>query len=198
MELFAQRGYPQTSVADICARGGVAKGTFFLHFATKDAVITELVQRQTQAARDARTQVVAAGRGPIEALRATVLSLGKQAGASRQLTRAMLAGELESTEIASSVAQLFEALLREMIADARAAVGSGLLRAGVDPERLAHALLTSYLGCVMRFCIDPKARRLTELLEVLVDTNLSAALAAHPAEVPDALPSGSRRRSRRA
>jgi AcrR family transcriptional regulator len=48
-ELFGTRGV-DASVADIALRAGVAKGTFFRHFATKDdliaAVVSDGVRRQ--------------------------------------------------------------------------------------------------------------------------------------------------------
>lgn len=40
---FAERGV-EASVADITRRAGVAKGTFFRHFATKDDLITAIVE----------------------------------------------------------------------------------------------------------------------------------------------------------
>ena len=44
-ELFAERGYDATSVADICARAGVTKGAFYHHFQSKQAVFLELRDR---------------------------------------------------------------------------------------------------------------------------------------------------------
>jgi AcrR family transcriptional regulator len=44
-ELFAERGYDATSVADICARAGVTKGAFYHHFASKQSVFLELRDR---------------------------------------------------------------------------------------------------------------------------------------------------------
>jgi AcrR family transcriptional regulator len=44
-ELFAERGYDATSVADICARAGVTKGAFYHHFASKQTVFLELRDR---------------------------------------------------------------------------------------------------------------------------------------------------------
>ena len=41
--LFGERGVAQTTVADICDRAGVARQTFFNHFATKQELVTALV-----------------------------------------------------------------------------------------------------------------------------------------------------------
>src|SRR6202012_6277244 len=38
-ELFAERGYDQTTVADIAARAGLTERTFFRHFADKREVL---------------------------------------------------------------------------------------------------------------------------------------------------------------
>jgi AcrR family transcriptional regulator len=44
-ELFAERGYDATSVADICAQAGVTKGAFYHHFESKQSVFLELRDR---------------------------------------------------------------------------------------------------------------------------------------------------------
>jgi AcrR family transcriptional regulator len=43
-ELFADRGYARTRIADICAQAGVAKGLFYWYFPTKEALFAELVR----------------------------------------------------------------------------------------------------------------------------------------------------------
>lgn len=43
-EVFAEKGYPQTSVADIVQRAGRAHGSFYLHFANKEAVLQALLE----------------------------------------------------------------------------------------------------------------------------------------------------------
>src|SRR5688572_6176186 len=91
--LFEERGYVDTTIDAIAQRAGVAKGTFFVHYATKDAVVTELVGIQTRKALEARAAALATD-GPRAALRATALTLGAQAGASRGLSRAVIAATL--------------------------------------------------------------------------------------------------------
>ncbi len=174
-QLFAQNGYHATTVAEIVAAAGVAKGTFFVHFPSKDAVIAALVRIQTGAARKAREKALATG-GPVEALRAAVLALGSRAGVSRSLSRGVLAATLESQEVGGEAAGLFEELFEEMKRDARAARREGLLASGVDPETLAASLMASYLGAVLHFTSSPRAKSLDTILEPLVEANLSGAL----------------------
>lgn len=42
MQLFVKQGYPETTVADICAAADIARATFFLHFSHKSALLLEL------------------------------------------------------------------------------------------------------------------------------------------------------------
>lgn len=45
MELFCSKGYEQTMVQDICRKAGVAKGTFFYYFATKEDVLKAIFEQ---------------------------------------------------------------------------------------------------------------------------------------------------------
>jgi AcrR family transcriptional regulator len=44
-EVFAKRGYARSTIDDVVAEAGVARGTFYLYFDDKRAVFTELVDR---------------------------------------------------------------------------------------------------------------------------------------------------------
>lgn len=169
-ELFATRGYHATTVEAICKRAGVAKGTFFVHFATKDTVVVELVRRQTRAAHKARQAALADG--PLAALRAAVLALGEQAGLSREISRAVLAAALENSQVSADVDALFDEVFFDMIADARAAVAAGELHRGRDGELLARALMASYLGATLHFTSSRRAGALVDILQPLVDANI--------------------------
>ena len=43
-EVFEERGFLDARVSEICDRAGVAYGSFYTHFADKDAIFAELVQ----------------------------------------------------------------------------------------------------------------------------------------------------------
>ena len=54
MDLFAERGYAATRIADICETAGVAKGLFYWYFPTKQALFAELVRSMRQRLRRAQ------------------------------------------------------------------------------------------------------------------------------------------------
>ncbi len=175
--LFAEQGYHATTVDQVAKKAGVAKGTFFVHFPAKAAVVTELVRIQTGAAKRERERVLAAGASPVARLRATVLTLGERAGVSRTLSRAVLAAGLESPDVGGATDALFREVFELMIADAREAQAKRLFPAKPDAETLAGILMASYLGATLHFTTAADARRgagLLDTLTPLLDANLAA------------------------
>ena len=171
-ELFDQRGYHQTTVDQIAKRACVAKGTFFLHFATKDAVIVELVRLQTRGARRAHDHAL--GMNALDRLRTTVLALGEMAAMSRSLSRAVLSASIENQEIGGEADAFFQSILELMIVDARGAQEAELLNAVPDAETIAEVLMASYLGAALHFTSSPRAKPLMEILTPIVDANIAA------------------------
>lgn len=47
LRLWAERGYDQTSVAAIASEAGVAKGTFYLYFESKQALLEDVLRRNS-------------------------------------------------------------------------------------------------------------------------------------------------------
>lgn len=50
--LFAEKGYDQTPVEEICALAGIAKGTFFYHFESKQSIVRYIVALQLSEYRE--------------------------------------------------------------------------------------------------------------------------------------------------
>jgi AcrR family transcriptional regulator len=82
VELFAERGYEGTTVAQVISRAGVAKGGFYHHFPSKEALLYEvygdLITRQL-AAMD---EILAHGLPPADTLRALIADLIETTAAS--------------------------------------------------------------------------------------------------------------------
>jgi AcrR family transcriptional regulator len=75
MELYAERGFDQTTVAEIAKRAGLTERTFFRHFADK----REILFAGSAVLQDNMVKAVAgapAGASPIEAVTAAVVAAG--------------------------------------------------------------------------------------------------------------------------
>jgi AcrR family transcriptional regulator len=71
-ELFGGRSYWRTTVADICARAGIATGSFYAHFNSKAEIFAAVVRRINADLRMAiKTAIEAAGEGQRERERAS-------------------------------------------------------------------------------------------------------------------------------
>lgn len=174
--LFAERGYQSTSVDRIVEKAKVAKGTFFVHFKSKDAVVAELVKIQATTARAKRQRVLDEGGTALDAACATVMSLGKQASMSRSLSRAVLSATLVSREAYGPGSAAFEEILTDLEADAKAAKRAGLLSKAVDAQTFAQTMMTAYLGAVMHFASDERVETANEVLGRVIDAHLAATL----------------------
>jgi AcrR family transcriptional regulator len=197
VRLFAQHGYADTTVERIVREAGVAKGTFFIHFATKDAVVTELVRNQVRVARRARDRTLAAGGSAVDALRVAVMTLGEQAASDRELSRAVITANILNPVLGGYAESVFGGITAEMMDDVRAAQRAGLLSPEGDPETIAGTLITSYFGAVLHFATAPQGRPLLDLMAPVVEANLAGFGVATP---PRAKPPKKRatKRARRA
>jgi AcrR family transcriptional regulator len=172
VRLFAEEGYVGASVERIAAAAGVAKGTFFVHFATKDAIVTTIVRRQVRGARTARERVLARGGSPVDALRATVMALGEQAGTDRNLSRAVVSANVMNPALGGYAESLFGGIVTEMRDDVRAAQRLRLLGTH-DPETVANALIGVYLGAVLYFATAPGSKPLVTIMKPILEVTLA-------------------------
>ena len=130
MELFLERGYEQTTVADIAERAGLTSRTFFRYFADKREVLFVSSQAFEEPLVEA-LEATPAEAPPMAAVAAALDAFADLVGGNREHTRAR-------QSVIDSSAELRE---RELIklASLASALADGLRRRGVpDPQaRLA-------------------------------------------------------------
>jgi AcrR family transcriptional regulator len=144
MALFVERGYAQTTVADIAERAGLTRRTFFRHFADKREVLFNGSERLQQ------TMVSALGNAPanataIEAVAAALDATAGFFGDNREFARqrrAVIAAnadlyERELIKLATLSAALAEALRSRGIAEPDASLAG---EAGIAVFRVAFGL----------------------------------------------------------
>lgn len=73
MKLFAQKGYDATSIEEITATVGVAKGTLYYHFSSKEEIFNFLVDEGMKLLQNSIDIKIAKSNNTVDKLRAVIL-----------------------------------------------------------------------------------------------------------------------------
>ncbi len=140
LRLFRERGPAQTSVEDIVRAVGVAKGTFFVHFPTKDAVFQAYVD---MVAQDLRSEVEGwFSMTPMDALTDVFSRLTKRAEVDRAFIGDIVRAELFGEPLDDGRPSALQEILLPLIRRLREA---GELRSDISDDVAAQHLLSCYL-----------------------------------------------------
>ncbi|MCL6641892.1 MAG: TetR/AcrR family transcriptional regulator [Candidatus Bipolaricaulota bacterium] len=139
-EEFGQKGFYEAQIVDITRRAGVAHGTFYTYFPSKEAIFVELV-REINAQLRARLRAAIAGlqdRRQIECagFRAFFEFIHKHPKAYRIVREAEFVGSPKN----AAGRWYYERLAQGYIPALEDAIVAGQIRA-LDPEALAYALM---------------------------------------------------------
>lgn len=176
LELFIEKGFAATRVEDIASRAGVSKGTVYLYFPSKDALLEGLVLRAIVPVADSALAAVAAHEGhPREIITLVLKALGARFSDPRivaipKIVLREAAGFPHLAEIYRSA--VLDRALPAFVGLIRRGIEAGHLRP-VDPELtlrsvigpiLAHVILAEVFGVAPREGIE---------LDRLIDNHLS-------------------------
>ena len=158
MELYVERGYDQTTVAEIADRAGLTARTFFRYFADKREVLfagSESLQDSLITALESAPDDASPMDAVAAALDAGAALLGERRDYSRQ-RQAVIAAHAELRE-------------RELIkmASLASALADGLRRRGVtepDASLAAEAGIAVFRVAFARWVNDPVDRPLTQVM----------------------------------
>jgi TetR/AcrR family transcriptional regulator, cholesterol catabolism regulator len=116
--LASEGGYDAVQMRDVAARAGVALGTLYRHYASKDQLLLATLSQQATTLRERLVQRPPRGATPAERV-ADVLRRGTRALERQpQLTRAMLTAMSSTDDDVIPTKQEVNATLRAIIADA--------------------------------------------------------------------------------
>ena len=145
--VFGERGYPAASVAEICRRAGVANGTFYRYFDSKEEILAALVRAVQEALVEGIQRAAEqAGSGKdavLLAYRSVLTSISQQPSVVRVVRGA------ESMTI--DLHERFRASLADALGSVlRAGIQAGELRP-IDPETAAYGILGIIEFAAMRY-----------------------------------------------
>ena len=85
-QLFAEKGFDNASTNDIINKIGIARGTLYHHFASKEEILDAMVERMTSRSISRAAAVIADKSVPLlERLSAAVISLSLNSGAGAEV-----------------------------------------------------------------------------------------------------------------
>ncbi|OBF54776.1 transcriptional regulator [Mycobacterium sp. 852002-50816_SCH5313054-b] len=154
--LFLERSYHDVGVEELCAVADVRKGSFYHYFSSKAELANAVIDLHMQVFQ-ARLEI-APGATSAEKLRAIPEAIGAiQAALHAQFGRFVgcpfgnIAAELSTTDevVRVHLAARLATLEDQLAKVCREAAAHNMLRKGVDPDRLAHALFAHYQGHIL-------------------------------------------------
>lgn len=163
VRVFARKGFAASRVEDVAAEAGIAKGSVYLYFDSRDALLAGVFDSYR-----ARSEAVlaAVGEGPaLERLARLVGGVVDMLAAHREHARVLLDvwGSAPSLDMAAVYRQYREAI-SALLSQARA---EGALRSDVS-EHHATLIVAAIEGCLLQWLADDQVP-LTELAKPIIE-----------------------------
>ena len=172
--VFARGGYFNSKVADIAREAGVADGTVYLYFKSKEEILRSIFERNTTEAVEAGREELSKIEDPREKLRRIARHHLERLGSDRDLA-VVFQVELRGTtkfmeEFSEAGLAEYLNLIREVFAEGQAA---GVFRPELNPKLVAKILFgaldemaTNWILSKRRYKLAPMA---DEVLNIFFD-----------------------------
>ncbi|WP_346115900.1 TetR/AcrR family transcriptional regulator [Micromonospora coerulea] len=168
VELIAEQGFSATTVDDIAARAGVAKGTVYYNFESKTVLFEELL-RHGIGLLTADFRAAVAGQPPREALAALVRAELEYIRRYRAFAQLLLSEMWRTNREWQQTLRLLRGEAIEVIAETvRAGVASGDLPADLDVRTASSALFGVGLVVAVDWLVFQPERPIEDVQEALL------------------------------
>ncbi len=169
LALFREQGYEQTTVDQIARRAGLAKGTFFNYFATKDAILRYMGEREI--GRLGAASMLGGSASAVGNLKRFMAALAGSLEADRALVQLIFEKGITVPELMTGNAGGFSIKPAASLM-IRRAQKLREINPLLDPDVLADALNALYLQQLVRWCSAetayPLGERMTGMLDLLL------------------------------
>ncbi len=155
LEHFAEKGYHATKISDIVGEAGVAQGTFYWHFKSKEAAALEIIEE----GRNELLAVIAQGyrrdagtvQDMVRASEALLYRLFRFAEENRPLMRLLLGGMAASEAVHRAIGETRVAMENAFLNNIRRAIELGMLPETIDARMKAALLMSLIEGVIARW-----------------------------------------------
>jgi TetR/AcrR family fatty acid metabolism transcriptional regulator len=178
IDTFAERGYFNAQVADVARGAGVAAGTVYLYFKSKDDLLVSIFERSMREGLTNSRAAVADLADPPERLRRLARGHLARLGNDRNLAIVFQVELRQSTKFmerfSSTLLRDYLGLIREAIADGQR---EGLFRADIKPTSAAKMLFGALDEMATNWILSRRRYSLEAEADEVVDFFLNGARA---------------------
>jgi AcrR family transcriptional regulator len=174
--LFRQRGFDETRVEEITRAAGVAKGTFFNYFPTKEDVLLYIGERHLSrlggSMANGAAKQLSHERSAVAALKLLLRTFADSLNEDRDLVRLAVDKAMKISHLAPAAEGGkfgFQGLITLLISRGQR---SGEIHPAIDPELVAQMLEGLYYQQLVIWCQEDFSFDLGERLEQVVDMML--------------------------
>ncbi|MEE2040518.1 TetR/AcrR family transcriptional regulator [Nocardiopsis sp. CT-R113] len=190
VRVFARQGFAATRIEDVAAEAGIAKGSVYLSFSSRDDLLAAAFARLADRSAGVLGHTTAEGVPAVERLTRLVRSAVAMLADEPELTRVMVdlwaAGRHRGDAAPLDMATVYREYRGAVAGLLREAAGEGDLRPGIgEPE--ATVVVGAIEGCLVQWLMDP-AVPLAGLADTVVGVCLSGLRSDGAASPPCPLP----------
>ena len=173
---FGDHGFHEASISSITGRAGVALGTFYTYFDSKDAIFRALVADMSEAVKVAAREAIVPGMPPLEIERAALEAFLRFAGEHKEVYRIIDEAEFVDPESYRTHYQTVAARIVDRLQQGGA---SGAMRKDLG-EIEAWALMGMNVFLGLRYAIwrergDPDADEVAKAANILLERGVGRA-----------------------
>jgi TetR/AcrR family fatty acid metabolism transcriptional regulator len=178
IDTFADRGYFNAQVADVARAAGVAAGTVYLYFKSKDDLLISIFERSMRDGLSRGREAVADLEDPPERLRRLARGHLARLGSDRNLA---IVFQVELRQSTKFMERFSSTLLRDYLGLIRAAIADGqqqgIFRADIKPTSAAKMLFGALDEMATNWILSKRRYSLEAEADEVVDFFLQGAQA---------------------
>ena len=178
IDIFAERGYFNAQVADVARAAGVAAGTVYLYFRSKDDLLVSIFERSMRDGLAGSRAAIADLPDPPERLRRLARGHLARLGSDRNLAIVFQVELRQSTKFmerfSSTLLRDYLGLIREAIADGQR---DGLFRTDINPTSAAKMMFGALDEMATNWILSRRRYSLEADADAVVDLFINGARA---------------------
>ena len=172
MDVFWQKGYEATSLADLCEATGLHKGSLYQAFGDKHQLFMQALSHYSEKEFQSVMAIVSDSKSPLENIKTVVYAVANMADEAHGclIINSMVELAPHDEEVRAAVHSFAERRLKAMIKMIGAAQKTGEIRSELDAMMLARQLLMTLAGAAAVVKGVLKSNEIIGVLDTMIDS----------------------------